>query len=169
VGGAARVTGTTASTSPATGALTVAGGAGVAGALNVGGAARVNDTTDSIGKDTGALVVEGGVGIEKNLNVGGNIIMQGNKVAVINTQSDPSATNLPIGSFVIARNSNFDNVPEINAVGYVSLDITYRRYIVSIEQVSGLAGTWRSCGYARDSNNLSASTSFYSVLMRRVL
>jgi hypothetical protein len=36
--GTAKVTGTTASTSPATGALTVAGGAGISGALNVGGA-----------------------------------------------------------------------------------------------------------------------------------
>jgi hypothetical protein len=53
---------TTASTSTATGALIVSGGAGFAGAMYVGGLARVTNTTASTSTTTGALVVSGGAG-----------------------------------------------------------------------------------------------------------
>jgi hypothetical protein len=52
------VTGTTASTSPATGALTVAGGAGIAGALNVGGNASVTGALN-VGGSSSAIKING--------------------------------------------------------------------------------------------------------------
>jgi hypothetical protein len=67
----------------ATGALVVAGGAGIGKNLNVGGDLRVSGNTEFAGQvkitdarpsenpDSGALVVSGGVGIGKQLNVGG--------------------------------------------------------------------------------------------------
>jgi len=64
---------TTPSTSSVTGALVVAGGAGISGDLNVGGVFGLTSTTESIAPSTGAFVIGGGVGINKNLNVQGNI------------------------------------------------------------------------------------------------
>jgi hypothetical protein len=64
---------TTPSTSSITGALVVAGGAGIGGDLNVGGVFGLTATTESTAPSTGAFVLGGGVGIGKNLNVQGNI------------------------------------------------------------------------------------------------
>jgi len=69
--GSANVANTTASTSSTTGALTVGGGAGIAGAVFAGGAIRTNSTTTSTSTTTGALIVDGGVGIANTLVVGG--------------------------------------------------------------------------------------------------
>jgi hypothetical protein len=60
--GGAAITGTAASTSPATGALTVAGGAGIAGMLNVGGAAAI------------AGVLTAGTGGLSSIKLNGNMI-----------------------------------------------------------------------------------------------
>lgn len=73
----AAINGTDQATSTTTGALVVAGGAGVGGNFYVGGEThlstlRVDGTTDSSSPSTGALVVAGGTGIGKNLNVGGS-------------------------------------------------------------------------------------------------
>jgi hypothetical protein len=74
---------TTTSTSATTGALKVAGGTGIAGALNVGGtttligAATISNTTTSTSTSTGALIVRGGVGVAGSLNVGGNTVIAG--------------------------------------------------------------------------------------------
>jgi hypothetical protein len=66
---------TTASTTKTTGALTVAGGVGISGAVNCG-ATIVADTTDSSSTTTGALQTTGGAGIAKSLWVGNNIHAQ---------------------------------------------------------------------------------------------
>lgn len=67
-------TNTTAATSvSAGGALIVAGGARITGALYTGGVVGLVNTTDSTSNTSGALVVSGGVGVAKNLNVGLNV------------------------------------------------------------------------------------------------
>jgi hypothetical protein len=63
------VPGTTTSTSTTTGALTIAGGAGIAGNVNIGGNVVVTTTTASADNTSGALVVKGGVGVTGNLNL----------------------------------------------------------------------------------------------------
>jgi hypothetical protein len=62
--GALNLPDATASTSSTTGALTVAGGVGIAKELNIG------STTASSSTTTGALIVSGGVGIAKEVNIG---------------------------------------------------------------------------------------------------
>ena len=69
------ISNTTASTTTTTGALTVAGGAGIAGAVNAGslataGTIRTTNTTASSSTTTGALVVNGGFGVAGKINCG---------------------------------------------------------------------------------------------------
>ena len=96
--GAVSVDATTTSTSDTTGALTVAGGVGVAENLNVGGtldvtgATNLNDTTSSTNTTTGALIVDGGVGIAENLNVGGDVVVTGDLTVNGTTTTVNSAT-----------------------------------------------------------------------------
>ena len=102
--GAVSVDATTTSTSDTTGALTVAGGVGVAENLNVGGngditgtldvdgAVNLNDTTSSTNTTTGALIVDGGVGIAENLNVGGDVVVTGDLTVNGTTTTVNSAT-----------------------------------------------------------------------------
>ena len=71
VSGKVDFTDTTESTSCTTGALTVAGGVGIAKRLNVCGVGKFTSNTSSTSTNVGALVVVGGVGISENLNVGG--------------------------------------------------------------------------------------------------
>ena len=66
-----RVTTTTNATSPATGALQVAGGIGLAKDLWVGGRSVILAVTDATSTATGALQVRGGAGIAGSLYVGG--------------------------------------------------------------------------------------------------
>ena len=69
---------TTASTNTTTGALTVAGGAGIVGQLNVGGATSTfSASTASSSTTTGAVVVTGGVGVGGNIYVGDDLIGAG--------------------------------------------------------------------------------------------
>jgi hypothetical protein len=81
--GALNLPNTTASTSASTGALTVSGGTGIAGALNVGGAttisgaATISNTTASSSTTTGALKVAGGAGIAGNVYIGGTLSIAG--------------------------------------------------------------------------------------------
>lgn len=69
-----------------TGALQVAGGAGIGGNLTIGGSAKiggglslgnlkVTDTTSATSTTTGAMTVAGGVGINKQLYVGGKTVI----------------------------------------------------------------------------------------------
>jgi nitrogen fixation protein len=61
---------TAASTTTTTGALKVAGGIGVVGAMNIGGAVSISDTTDSSSSSAGALIVAGGLGVAGRMFVG---------------------------------------------------------------------------------------------------
>ena len=65
------------STSNTTGALTVAGGAGITGNINTSGLVALSNTTNSSNINTGALTVAGGTGIVGNLNIGGDITCVG--------------------------------------------------------------------------------------------
>ena len=73
---------TTASTSSTTGALVVAGGAGIAGVAVVGGnlVAAATTTSTAASTTTGALVVAGGAGIASNINIGGNLVTNGGRI-----------------------------------------------------------------------------------------
>ena len=82
-GGIININSMACSTTPTTGALTVAGGIGVVGNLNIGGLTyhgydtsfngntQILSQTASTSITTGALRVAGGVGILGNLNIGG--------------------------------------------------------------------------------------------------
>ncbi len=65
---------TTESTSVSTGAITTAGGVGIAKNLNVGGIQKITNLTNATNSDSGALVVNGGVGIKKALYIGEEVV-----------------------------------------------------------------------------------------------
>lgn len=65
------------STSTTTGAVQVAGGAGITGNVYAGGLVRFTDVTESSSAGTGALTIAGGLGVAKNINVGGDIQVSG--------------------------------------------------------------------------------------------
>ena len=81
---------TTASTSSITGALTVAGGAGVGGNVQVGGNVKIASAVASTSSLTGALIVGGGAGIAGNVYVGGNLYVTGT-TALTGIPSAPTA------------------------------------------------------------------------------
>lgn len=82
-----------------TGALQIAGGAGVGGTLFVGGASTftgitsITNSTDAATTTTGALVVSGGAAIAKDLRVGGTIygLINGTVIGIITTASNLSS------------------------------------------------------------------------------
>jgi hypothetical protein len=105
------ITSSTVSNSTNTGALLVAGGAGIGGTLYVGGIANVTNTSATTSTTTGALVVTGGVGIGGDLNVGGNIHATGNITADGNIQlGNNTATDTLIVDAVI----DSDLIPKVN-------------------------------------------------------
>lgn len=76
--GKLRLTDTTASTTTTTGALTVAGGAGIGGQLNVAGTTnKFTSTQASTTTTTGAVVVAGGVGIGGSIYLGDDLVGAG--------------------------------------------------------------------------------------------
>jgi len=91
---------TSISISTTTGALTVAGGVGIGGSLNVGNVVKLFSADTSISTTTGALIVSGGVGIGGSLNVGGTL----NIKDLANFQGRITANQLSIanGSIVAA-------------------------------------------------------------------
>jgi len=101
---------TTQSTSVATGALVVDGGAGIAkdvfvgGKVSTAGIVNIDDTTQSSSSISGALIVDGGVGIAKDLYVGGTINggIQGGALVHLGT-----ATSDATGSAAIQLDSVF--------------------------------------------------------------
>lgn len=101
IGGQTKINDNTSSSTAATGALTVSGGAGIGENLNVGASLKVSGNTGSTNATTGALVVTGGVGIGENLNVTGTSTLTG-KVAIATT-STPGGHELYIGGSAIAE------------------------------------------------------------------
>jgi hypothetical protein len=75
--GVVNIPNTTTSTSTTTGALKVAGGAGIAGTMFVGGDVDVTSTTAATSTTTGALVVTGGAGIGGAAYIGGTLSIAG--------------------------------------------------------------------------------------------
>ena len=74
----------TASTTVSTGALTVAGGVGISGQLNVGGATnKFTATTASTSTTSGALVVAGGAGIAGTIYLGTHLVGSGSSTSNI--------------------------------------------------------------------------------------
>ena len=87
----ATLSGTTASTSTTTGALTVAGGVGIAGATYIGGKVNITNTTASTGGESadssdGALVVAGGTVIKGKLVAAGGLALDNST----SSESDPA-------------------------------------------------------------------------------
>ena len=95
---------TTESTSPTTGALTVAGGAGIGSDLYVGGdgvveeTLQVQSTTESTSPTTGALTVAGGAGIGSDLYVGGDGVVE----ETLQVQSTTDSNDCDQGALVVA-------------------------------------------------------------------
>jgi hypothetical protein len=77
------ITGTNATISTNSGALQVAGGAGISGGLFVGGVTTVTNVTNSTSTNNGALVVAGGVGIGNNTNIGGKLFINSDENATL--------------------------------------------------------------------------------------
>jgi hypothetical protein len=151
----------TASTSSTSGALKVAGGAGIAGALNVGttatitGATTISSTTSSTSTTTGALKVAGGAGIAGNAYIGGTISIAGGSPGAgkVLTSTDTSG---------IASWTTLSAVPYTGATGAVNLgayDLTVNGLNVGKGTLS--LGTNTSIGNAALSsiNNSTAGSS----------
>ena len=131
-----------ASTSSNSGALTVAGGAGIAGALNVGGIITANSSTLATVGGAGALVVTGGEFI------GGNLI-------VASTASD-TATNFSNAlyvqggawidkNFTVGGPATFSDTVTFNGTAtYVySTNTYYTDNIIELHvPPTGMTGTW---------------------------
>jgi hypothetical protein len=80
------------STSPETGALTVAGGAGILADVFVGGVVTLEDETNAIAADEGALVVAGGIGVGQDVFVGG----------IVTVDDDTNAASITEGALIVA-------------------------------------------------------------------
>jgi microcystin-dependent protein len=118
---------TTASSSTATGAFVLPGGAGIGGSLFVGGNLVATSGTATTNTTSGALVVQGGVGISGAIVAGGNIV----------ASSGTSSTNNTSGALVVN-----------GGVG-ISGSIYNGGIIVSggnIVAISGIASTTTSTG-----------------------
>lgn len=74
--GLLNIASTQASTSTTTGALTVAGGTGIAGAVFAGGAINTTATTASTSATTGALISGGGLGVAGDAWIGGKAALK---------------------------------------------------------------------------------------------
>jgi len=92
-----------------TGALVVAGGAGISGALYTGSTITASGNivaqsgTASSSTTTGALIVAGGAGVTGNVNVGGTVITAGiNNSGIFNTTNTTAATSISTGAIITA-------------------------------------------------------------------
>ncbi len=109
------ITNTTNASSTITGALQVAGGAGIGRDVWVGGIIEVLSNTNASSTTTGALQIIGGAGIGGNLYVGGEIVAQRLTIQfttvtttliqtddVIQTTNTTNATSTTTGALVVA-------------------------------------------------------------------
>ena len=112
---------TTVSTSSITGALVVAGGAGIAGRLNVAGNIVAAGGTNSTNTTTGALVVTGGVGVS------GNVYANALRTA---TGVYWAGNNVPYGSqFDFTSSSTTPASPTVGDFWYYTTDQILFQYI----------------------------------------
>jgi hypothetical protein len=82
--GTLRLDGTTVSTTTNTGALTVAGGVGIGGQLNVAGDTnKFTASTASTSTSTGAVVITGGIGVGGTMYIGNDIVGAGAATSMI--------------------------------------------------------------------------------------
>jgi len=86
------------------GALTIAGGVGIASNMYIGGDVFIKSTTESIDVSTGSLRIDGGVAISKNLNVLGNTLITGN-LTVNGLTTSIDTTNTVIKDNLLVLNS----------------------------------------------------------------
>ena len=107
------ITDTSASTDCSSGALTVLGGAGIQGALNVCGPEHIFNSTPSTDCDSGALVVDGGVGIAQDLNVCGMLTVGSKKQSLDCTS----------GALVVAGGQGIGG--NLNVCGNTHISSTY--------------------------------------------
>jgi len=138
--GILNVTNTTASTSTATGALTIGGGVGIVGDLNVGGSITgtaavaslsttgtitTSNATQSVGVNSGAIVatsVTGGLGIGGNANIGGTL-------KTFNTTNSTTTTTGALqsaGGLGVVSNANVGGTITANGMTTTSLTASAR-------------------------------------------
>ena len=117
------ISSTTSSTTANTGALVVAGGAGINGNLFVGGNLVAASGNASTTTNTGALVVVGGAGVSGNVNIGG--------ILNIPNTGDVSAN---IGAFQAYANATFtvSSYGNSNVAAYLPTDSTILSILANI-------------------------------------
>lgn len=157
---------TLASTTTSTGALVVAGGVGIGGALNIGGDTAVSSTTNSTTSTTGALVVSGGVGIGGALTIDG-VITAGSAdiTGVTRVLASTVSTNTTSGALIVTGGvgiSGTINCGDINAqnitgnvTGVISTTVPYVGPQANLT-VSGFANI--SGKITANANTISTST-----------
>jgi hypothetical protein len=98
------------STGTNTGALVIAGGAGIGKDVNIGGKLYVNGQTvslaetESTGTTSGALVISGGVGIAKDVYVGGKLYVQGQSIDLNGAEISSDGTSVTFPNVTLAAN-----------------------------------------------------------------
>jgi hypothetical protein len=178
----ANITGTTTSISTTTGALVVAGGAGVAGTMTVGGIISsagnlvINATTTSTTTTTGALVVKGGAGVAGTMTVGGIITGKtntGGNVAASNDFGTLSirgdTTNAAVISFhrpsLYAINMGLDTDNTFKIGGWSDGASTYRLQVTSagaLTLTGGITTTGSIVPSANLTYNLGSPTAWWN-------
>jgi hypothetical protein len=112
--GAVTVSATTASSSNTTGALVVAGGVGISGAVNASNLIRLTDTTASTSTSSGAIVISGGVGVAGNTHIGGELVVNNASITgTLTTESVTETTTDITGNGVTTFNFNNGNVFQV--------------------------------------------------------
>jgi len=148
------ITSSRASTSESTGALTVAGGVGIAGDLYTGGIARLTDTTESTSASTGALVVSGGVGIDGSLNVVDSSTMNNGRIRFINSNG---FNYIQSGSSSFASSSaSFRFGPTYSTSSWLTVSPEQSHISPTTESTSASTGALRVSGGAGIAGNLYA-------------
>ena len=98
------------STGTNTGALVIAGGAGIGKDVNIGGKLYVKGQTFSLagtqstGTASGALVISGGVGIAKDVYVGGKLYLQGQSIDLNGSEISSDGTSVTFPNVTLAAN-----------------------------------------------------------------
>ena len=134
---------TTATSSTTTGALRVAGGAGIAGGVWAGGAIRTDSTTVSTSTSTGALIINGGAGIAGNTHVGGTLTVTG-----VTTLSSNVGISGITGNFTAYGTPTFAGATTFNG------DVTVSGSLIANEVVEGVTDVAVSTNtYNVDYNN----------------